>query len=84
MDPKTVRAFTQEERIQFFRKKWNREHTGELAAMLAVYALSMFLGLRLHLLWLAGGVVTIALWGLWAKNRRAAYVEQHAFDGSGK
>lgn len=77
-------AFTLQEKIGFYKAKWKKEHRFEL-----------FLGIGLVILLYAAGVycdsafyaATLAVtvgFPAWYNNAMMSYVEDRAFDGSGK
>lgn len=77
-------AFSLQERMDFFRRKWKREHIGVfvfgMVIAIALLALGAVLKNGLHLLgvlWCAGFLIV-------ENNRMMAYVEARAFDGSGR
>ena len=77
-------SFTLKEKMDYFKRKWRREHIGSyvLAAVLAValYAAGIIMDNGLHVtgfLWVAAFVIV-------QNNRMMAYVEDRAFDGSGR
>lgn len=77
--------FTLKERCDFWRKKWMRDHRAEIivwfAAVIAVY----ILGVYFDEYWLVAGDCIFAIWlYLKKRNHMMAYIEHHAFDGSGK
>lgn len=77
-------AFSLQERIDFFRRKWKREHIGlfifGILVAASFYIAGAVLKNDLHLLgflWCTGFLIV-------ENNRMMAYVEEHAFDGSGR
>jgi len=77
-------SFTLKEKIDFFRRKWKREHIGVFVFGAAVTVLLYLVGICLH-----NGVQILGY--LWAvgfllvqRNRMMKYVEARAFDGSGR
>lgn len=77
--------FTLKERCDFWRKKWKRDHLAEIIIwciiVIAVYAVSIYF--QKHIF--AAADCIFAVWlCLKKRNQMMAYIEQHAFDGSGK
>lgn len=77
--------FTLKERCDFWRKKWKKEHLAEIIILyiivIAVYIVSMYT--QKYILAAADCIFAVCLY-LKKRNQMMAYVEQHAFDGSGK
>lgn len=78
-------SFSLRERITYYKKKWRKEH---IAAMVIAPILAVVLfvtGLLLEDSFYLSILAMIAgfLWSLLQYNRMMAYVEQHAFDGTG-
>lgn len=75
-------SFSLKEKIDYWKKKWQREHrlliVGCGIVVIAVFAVG-YLG---HYSFLMGGAALIAIIEyLYCYNRMMAYVEDHAFDG---
>ena len=78
-----VSRFTLQERMDYFKKKWRREHIFELImGMLAAIALY-----AAGILWLDGlqiaGYLLFVFFPIRWNNQMMSYVEDRAFDGSG-
>ncbi len=77
-------AFSLAERVAFFKKKWRKEHAWELALGLLVAAALLCAGI----FWKNGLQFVGYFWAigfvLWRENQMMAYVESHAYDGSGQ
>lgn len=77
-------SFTLKEKIDFYRKKWKRDHLGTylmgMLATIALYVAGVF--------WIEGmqvvGFVFLAGFLIVQNNRMMTYVEARAFDGSGR
>ena len=78
-------TFTLNEKIAYFKKKWNREHLFALI-LEGVVIFLLFVGAVWLNEMLVGSVIYVGfLWRLiYYRNQRQAYIEAHAFDGSGK
>lgn len=77
--------FTLKERCDFWRRKWKRDHLAEIiiwcAVGIAVYVAAMYFQKYIF----AAADCIFAVWLYFKKrNQMMAYIEQHAFDGSGK
>ncbi len=77
-------SFSLKEKIDYFRQKWKREHIGVFILGAAVTVLLYLVGICLY-----NGVQILGY--LWAvgfllvqRNRMMTYVEDRAFDGSGR
>ena len=77
--------FSLEEKCLFFKQKWKREHEVQRILSLMIIMAVAILGLVYSNMFLFIPAL-LALIGthLFFYNRMMAYVEQHAFDGSGK
>lgn len=77
--------FTLKERCDFWRKKWKRDHLAEIImwciVVIAVYIISVCTE---RYLFAAADCIFAILLYLKKRNQMMAYIEQHAFDGSGK
>lgn len=78
-------SFPLKERIAFYKKKWLKDHVAILVlwgvCTIAVFAVCLFLE-RPPLGFAAAGLMLLVGHG-WRNNAMMAYVEEHAFDGSG-
>lgn len=76
-------AFTLKDRIEYFTKKWKKEHRFEIVLACIVCATWIIFGLvfanGLQLVGIFGGVI----WAIILRNRMMAYVEEFAYDGTG-
>lgn len=79
-----ISAFTLKEKIDFFKKKWIREHLAmailEFSLLLILLVISHWQG---QTLWGTAVYVLGVLRLLGYRNQMMAYVEDRAFDGSG-
>lgn len=77
--------FTLKERCDFWRKKWKRDHLAEIiiwcVIVVAVYVVSIYT--QKHIFAAADCIFAVLLY-FKKRNQMMAYIEQHAFDGSGK
>lgn len=80
----SVSAFTLQEKIRFFQKKWKKEHafatTLEMLAILTVILAGIILDNGLLLI----GIILGFGWGIYKYNRMMQFVETYAFDGEKK
>ncbi len=76
-------SFSLQEKIRYFEKKWDKDHRFELTASMIVWSLAIGAGVY-HF---AEGVfllqIGVIIYVLSLNNRKKAYVEDHAYDGSG-
>lgn len=76
--------FSLEEKCLFFKQKWKREHEAQRILSLVIIMAVGILGLVYSNMFLF--IPAVLAWigtHLFFYNRMMAYVEQHAFDGSG-
>lgn len=82
---KTIRAssFSLKEKIDFFKKKWLKEHIASMA-LWGICIIGVFIaGVILTKPLLISASMILLVWGhAWRNNTMMAYVEQNAFDGS--
>lgn len=76
-------SFSLQEKIDFFRRKWKKEHRAEdILAFLTI--LGVYLALyRLDSILQFIALILPCIYCAVRNNRMMAYVESHAFDGSG-
>ncbi len=83
----TVRtsSFTLKDRIDFYKSKWLKEHR-TIMILIGIGIVGVLLvGIILKNAWLIGAAFILLLWAhAWRNNAMMAYVEDNAFDGSGK
>lgn len=77
-------SFSLQEKIDYFKRKWRRDHRSmdvlAIAVILCLYLLGWYFDS-----WLQYAVLLLpALYSFLRNNAMMAYVEAHAFDGSGK
>lgn len=76
-------AFTLKDKIEFFTKKWKKEHIFEVVFACMVCVALVICGFLfdngLQFVGIIGGVV----WAVVMRNRMMAYVEEFAYDGTG-
>lgn len=83
----TIRAgsFSLKEKIVFYRKKWLKDHIGILILLGAGIVGAGIAGLLLRQAWLCCAAMALLIPAhAWRNNAMMAYVESHAFDGSGR
>ena len=77
-------SFTLKEKMDYFKKKWKREHVADwvfavlLAMLLCVVGIVRDNGLQI------AGTLWISVFSILQYNRMMVYVEDRAFDGSGR
>lgn len=77
--------FTLQERCDFWRKKWKRDHRAEIIMWFVLVIAVYILGAYFDEYWLVAVDCIFAVWLYFKKrNQMMAYIEQRAFDGSGK
>ncbi len=83
----TVRtsSFTLKDRIDFYKSKWLKEHR-TIMILIGIGIVGVLLvGIILKNAWLIGTTfILLLLAHVWRNNTMMAYVEDNAFDGSGK
>jgi transcriptional regulator with XRE-family HTH domain len=83
----TIKAssFSLKEKIDYFKKKWLKEHIA-LMALWGICIIGVFItGIILSKpLLVSGSVILLVLGHGWRNNTMMTYVEQNAFDGSGR
>lgn len=84
---KTIKAssFSLNEKIIFYKKKWLKEHIA-IMSLWGICIIGVFItGVILTKPLLVSGAIMLLLLGhAWRNNTMMTYVEQNAFDGSGK
>ncbi len=80
-------VFTVKEKIAFYKKKWLKEHAAlmilVIVAWFSVWLILKFRGGSMPIIAGIAGLTGVLLY-IVLYNRMMAYVESHAFDGSGK
>lgn len=76
-------AFSLKERISFFRKKWLKEHLLLIFVIAALVVTTTICGILVHPLFYIAALIVAFAGYLFIYNRMMAYVEAHAYDGSG-
>lgn len=77
-------SFSLQEKIDYFKKKWRRDHRGTDALVVVGILLLYFLGYYIHN-WIQFAVLPLPfLYSILRNNAMMTYVEDHAFDGSGR
>ena len=83
----TIKAssFSLKEKIDYFKKKWLKEHIA-LMVLWGICIIGVFItGIILSKpLLVSGSVILLVLGHGWRNNTMMTYVEQNAFDGSGR
>ena len=83
----TIKAssFSLKEKIDYFKKKWLKEHIAMMVlwgiCIIGVFITGIILSKPLLV---SGSVILLVLGHGWGNNTMMTYVEQNAFDGSGR
>ena len=78
-------SFTLKDRIDFYKSKWLKEHRVIMILIGIGIAGVLLVGIVLKNEWFIGaGFIQLLLAQAWRNNTMMAYVEDNAFDGSGK
>ena len=83
----TIRAssFSQKEKIDYFKKKWLKEHIAMMVlwgmCIIGVFIAGIILSKPLLI---SGAMILLVLGHGWRNNTMMTYVERNAFDGSGR
>lgn len=77
-------SFTLKERMDFFKRKWRKDHMAEFAVAMAAVIALYAAGIVWYPGWQIVGYILCIGYLLTWKNRMMAYVEARAFDGSGQ
>ena len=71
--------------MDYFKKKWLKEHRAMMVLWCICIVGMLIAGVVLSKpLLVSGSVILLALGHGWRNNAMMTYVEQHAFDGSGR
>lgn len=83
----TIKAssFSLKEKIDYYKKKWLKEHI----AIMSLWGICIIGGFIAGIiltkpLFISGAIILLVLGHAWRNNTMMTYVEQNAFDGSGK
>lgn len=81
----TESSFTLKEKIAYFRKKWLQEHIAAMTVWGALILAVLICGVVMSrsILCVLSGILLLVAHG-WRNNAMMTYVEQNAFDGSGR
>ena len=83
----TIKAssFSLNEKIVFYKKKWLKEHIA-IISLWGLCIIGMFIAgvILTKPLLVSGAMILLVLGHAWRNNTMMTYVEQKAFDGSGK
>ena len=78
-------SFSLKEKIDYFKKKWLKEHIAMMVlwgmCIIGVFIAGIILS---KVLLVSGSVILLVLGHGWRNNTMMTYVEQNAFDGSGR
>jgi len=78
-------SFSLKEKMEYYRRKWLREHIADMCLWGAGTAGALAAGVILAKpLWISGAVLLLVVGHAWRNNRMMTYVEQKAFDGGGE
>lgn len=73
-------AFTLQERMQFFKKKWEKEHRFEMVLEMIVWLAGIVCGFLFYQLLVPLLALGGFIWSVYQYNRMMAYVERRAFE----
>jgi len=80
-----VSSFSLKEKMDYFKKKWLKEHIAMMVfggiCIIGVFIAGILLSKPLLV---SGSVILLVLGHCWRNNTMMTYVEQNAFDGSGR
>lgn len=80
---KSKSSFSIKERMDFFRKKWLKEHVALIVCLVLVVLAVFIVGIVNKMPLVIGGTPVLALiCYAWAHNRMMIYVEGNVFDGN--
>ena len=83
----TIKAssFSLKEKIYYFKKKWLKEHIA-MMALWGICIIGVFMAgiILTKPLLVSGSMLLLILGHAWRNNSMMTYVEQNAFDGSGR
>ena len=83
----TIKAssFSLNEKIVFYKKKWLKEHIA-IMSLWGICIIGMFIAgvILTKPLLVSGSMILLVLGHAWRNNTMMTYVEQNAFDGSGR
>ncbi len=77
-------TFSLKEKIDYYKQKWNREHRWEFVAAVAAGIALLVAGICWEGWMASAAVIWITGYLLWRYNRMMSYVEDRAFDGTGR
>ena len=77
-------AFSVEERIKYFKKKWRREHKMQIVVCVLLWGLLCYFGIYGHNVIIAAllPILGIGIF-IYMRNQMMIYIEKRAFDGKG-
>ena len=78
-------SFSLKEKIDYFKKKWLKEHIA-IMSLLGICIIGVFIAgvILTKPLLVSGAMILLVLGHAWRNNTMMTYVEQNAFDGSGR
>ncbi len=76
-------SFSLREKIKYFEDKWIRDHRCEIIVTVIIWVALTVTGIRFFPEWSFLVQLGMILYSLQMSNRRKAYIESHAYDGSG-
>lgn len=81
----TASSFTLKEKVEFYKKKWLKEHIAAMCCWGIGIITFLVMGIIITLPLLVAAAMLLLLVGhAWRNNTMMAYVERNAFDGTGR
>lgn len=77
-------SFTLKEKIEYYQKKWEKEHFLELTLEVLVIVFFIIFGFIKQNEWAWIGIIAGFTCGIWENNRKMAYVEKNAYKKESK
>lgn len=78
----SVSVFSLDDKKEFFKKKWKKEHTFELIIEMIIILLILIIGIIFHNELFIIGIILGFGWSIYQYNQMMAYIERNAFDGN--
>ena len=83
----TIKAssFSLKEKIDYYKKKWLKEHFA-IMSLWGICIIGVFIAgvILMNPLLVSGSMILLVLGHAWRNNTMMTYIEQNAFDGNGR